>query len=115
MYNKSQCQFVCVNRTARCSTPEGTRRNRRQRLWLLSGHAQGSHSGIKAGAFHAQDLGCTARARNPAARSVEHFADVPSLCFLQGWGIGKGVIFFSLHFCREFRDSNLGEPDGRSI
>ena len=65
---------------------------------FLTGHAQYSHSGIKAGAFHAQDFGCTARPGDFPSRSLEHVANVPSLHFLQRGEVGKGVICLSLHF-----------------
>ena len=51
----------------------------------------------------APGLGCTARPCNPAACSLEHVADVPSLYFLQRRGIGKGVILFFLHFCGQVK------------
>ena len=69
----------------------------------LACHAQRAHSGVEAGAFHAQDLCCTTRPGNPAARSLEHVANVASLNFFQGRRIGKGVILFSLHLSRQVK------------
>ena len=84
-------------------------------LYFLAGHAQYSHSGIKTSAFHAQDLGCTARPGDLPSRSLEHVANVPSLNFFQRGEVGKGVIYFFLHFGRQFRDSSLDEAKGGLI
>jgi hypothetical protein len=63
----------------------------------LSGYTQYSHPGIKAGTFHAQDLGWTARPGNPAARFLEHVANVPSLHFFQRGEVGEEVIWLPLY------------------
>ena len=79
------------------------------------GNAQRAHSGIEAGAFHAQDFGGIGRPGDLSARSLEHVANVPSLNFFQRGEVGKGVIYFFLQLGRQFRDSSLDEAKGGLI
>jgi hypothetical protein len=67
------------------------------KVHFLMRHTQYSHPGIKAGAFHAQDLGWTARPVDLPFRLLEHVANVPSLHFFQRGEVGEEVIWLSLY------------------